>query len=124
MEISDAARYAFARFVSMAIAALGFGHGIIPQAVGWYTNPKRKRGPQPISSLTLRVSTSSRCDISFRAARVIAVMRVKLADSFRNQLIEQRMRPQGRTKAKLDPGMAPPQLVAGRGQVASQMNPG
>jgi hypothetical protein len=51
MEISDAARYAFARFVSMAIAP----SVLVPE---------------------------------------LANLRVKLTDSFRDQLIEQRMRPQ------------------------------
>jgi hypothetical protein len=41
---------------------------ILP-AVGSHTNPKRKRGPQPISSLTLRVSISRRCDVSVWSAR-------------------------------------------------------
>ena len=42
----------------------------IPHAVDPLTNPKRKRGPQPISSLTLRVSISPRRTVSSCPRRV------------------------------------------------------
>jgi hypothetical protein len=50
---------------------LGAPREVILPAVGSHTNPKRERGPQPISSLTLRVSISRRCDVSAWSARGI-----------------------------------------------------
>ena len=55
---------------------------------------------------------------------ILAVLRVELTDPFRNQLIEQWMRPKGRAQAKLDPRMPPVQFVAGGGEISPQMNSG